>query len=406
MNRMQRLTIYMITLGVFLTATSELVVSGILRVLADDFSISIALAGQLVTAYSLAFAIGTPILVSLTSRLERRQVLLGALALYVLGTALSIAATSFAILLLARVVLGVSSGVYLVAAFGIASKIVPAEKVGGAIGTIILGFSSSLILGVPIGIAITEWLGWQAIFALLGAGALVVAVIIARMLPAIAGDEAIPLRKQWKSLGSVLVLAGLLFSFLREAGNSVLLTFLTPFMTDIWKLDASRIALIMLLLGVVGAAGSRLGGYGVDRWGEKRVIVASVTTHVAALALLPLAAGSYLTGIGLIALVMLAMFVSGPAIQTYFIRQSKDSANIVISLNTSFIHLGLAAGAGLGGVMAEETSTLLYHPWGAGVVVALGLAVLLLGYASNKRRSSLADIRGGTEPGITGKNHA
>ncbi|WP_258235209.1 MFS transporter, partial [Paenibacillus agaridevorans] len=163
MNSLHRLTVYALTLGVFLTATSELVVSGILRVLAEDFSISIALAGQLVTAYSLSFAIGTPVLVSLTSRLERKKVLIASLVIYALGAGLSVAATSFALLLAARVILGVSSGVFLVTSFGIAAKLVPAERVGSAIGTIILGFSTALILGVPIGIAITGWLGWQAI---------------------------------------------------------------------------------------------------------------------------------------------------------------------------------------------------------------------------------------------------
>jgi len=392
MNSLHRLTVYALALGVFLTATSELVVSGILRVLAEDFSISIALAGQLVTAYSLSFAIGTPVLVSLTSRLERKKVLIASLVIYALGAGLSVAATSFALLLAARVILGVSSGVFLVTSFGIAAKLVPAERVGSAIGTIILGFSTTLILGVPIGIAITEWLGWQAIFALLGAAGLVVAAVIARLLPSIAGDEAVPLSKQWQTLGSAIVIAGLVFSFLRESGNSILLTFLTPFMTDVLGLGASRIASVMLALGIVGAIGSRLGGFGVDRWGEKRVILLGAFVHIAALSVLPLAAGSVPLGLGLIAIVMLAMFVSGPAIQTYFIRQAPHSASIAISFNTSFIHLGLAAGAGLGGVMAEGTATTLYNPWGASIVVALGLAAILAGLAQDRRRRHAAGV--------------
>lgn len=70
---MNRLTMYLVTLGVFLTATSELVVSGILYHISEDLHISLALAGQLITAYSLSFAIGTPILVSLTARMDRKR---------------------------------------------------------------------------------------------------------------------------------------------------------------------------------------------------------------------------------------------------------------------------------------------------------------------------------------------
>ncbi|WP_373863983.1 MFS transporter, partial [Paenibacillus agaridevorans] len=225
-----------------------------------------------------------------------------------------------------------------------------------------------------------------------GAAGLVVAAVIARLLPSIAGDEAVPLSKQWQTLGSAIVIAGLVFSFLRESGNSILLTFLTPFMTDVLGLGASRIASVMLALGIVGAIGSRLGGFGVDRWGEKRVILLGAFVHIAALSVLPLAAGSVPLGLGLIAIVILAMFVSGPAIQTYFIRQAPHSASIAISFNTSFIHLGLAAGAGLGGVMAKGTATTLYNPWGASIVVALGLAAILAGLAQDRRRGHAAGV--------------
>lgn len=139
-------------------------VSGILNVIAEELHISTALAGQLITAYSLAFAIGTPIIVSFTSRMERKQVLVGSLAVFILGCLVSFASAQYATLMVSRMILGASSGVYLVVALGSVAKLVPADKMGGAIGTVILGFSSAMVLGVPIGIAIVSWLGWQAIF--------------------------------------------------------------------------------------------------------------------------------------------------------------------------------------------------------------------------------------------------
>lgn len=122
---MNRLPIYLLALGVFFTATSELVVSGILQVIADDLSISISLAGQLITAYSLSFAIGTPILISLTARMGRRQVLVGSLTVFILGCLISFASGHIAMLMISRIILGVSSGVYLVTALSTAARIVP-----------------------------------------------------------------------------------------------------------------------------------------------------------------------------------------------------------------------------------------------------------------------------------------
>lgn len=229
---MNRLNIYLLTLGTFLTATSELVVAGILPAIAADLHITIALAGQLITVYSLAFAIGTPIFVALTSRMGRKHVLVGALAAFILGCLLAVGSTQYEMLLVSRLILGVSAGVYLVVAFGSAVKFIPAEKTGSAIGTIILGFSSAMVLGVPIGIAITNWFHWQAIFTMLAILSLLVMFLMTRHLPQIEGDVPVSFKQQFSALGSIAIVSSLFVTFFREAGNSVLYTCLTPFFTN------------------------------------------------------------------------------------------------------------------------------------------------------------------------------
>ncbi|QMV42024.1 MFS transporter [Cohnella cholangitidis] len=382
---MNRLSIYVLALGVFVTATAELVVSGILRMIAEDLNVSIALAGQLVTAYSLAFAVGTPIIVSLTSRMERRKVLVGSLVAFILGCLACSVSSDITVLMISRMLLGVSSGVYLVVAFGTAAKIVPAEKLGGAIGTIVLGFSSAMILGVPIGIVITKWLNWHAIFMILGLLSLLITLVVMRRLPEIEGDEPVTYRQQFKVLGSAVIVSGLLLTFFRESGNSVLFTYLTPYITDILQMKASNISVVMLVFGIFGAVGARLGGYGVDRWGASRLIAFSIIVHAATLALLPLFSEFLGVGLALIALMIFSMFVAGPAIQTYFIQQAPRSANLVLSINTSIIHLGLAAGAGAGGAMINAAATPQYNPWLACVVVLLGLASAIVSFSSGRK---------------------
>ncbi|WP_338043590.1 hypothetical protein [Paenibacillus hamazuiensis] len=88
----------------------------------------------------------------------------------------------------------------------------------------------------------------------------------------------------------------------------------------------------------------------------------------------------------LIGFIISSMFVAGPAVQTYFIQQAPQSANLVLSLNTSIIHLGLAAGAGAGGFMVSASSTVLYNPWLAGVIVTLGLGAALISFSLGKKR--------------------
>ncbi|SEB83071.1 Major Facilitator Superfamily protein [Paenibacillus sp. GP183] len=127
-------------------------------------------------------------------------------------------------------ILGLSSGVLLEAAFSAAAKMVPLEKIGSAIGTIILGFSSALILGVPIGIALTHMFGWQMIFLFLAAGSLIILIDMALMLPEIEGDTPVPFSRQFIVLANPVILSALLLVLFREAGNSVMFTYLTSFL--------------------------------------------------------------------------------------------------------------------------------------------------------------------------------
>lgn len=257
-------SIYILAVGVFLTATSELIVSGILPRIADDVNISLAIAGQLITAYSLSFAIATPLLIVMTSRVNRRSLLIGSLAVFIAGNALSAFSANIEMLMASRVLLGASSGVFLVVSLGIAAKLVPADRLGRSIGTIILGFSSAMILGVPLGIGIADWMNWQAIFMILGALSVLVGIVIFRLLPAVEGDEPVPLSRQFKQAGSVVILTAFMISLFREGGNSVFLTYISPYLQQLLGFETADIAFLMLALGLIGALS--LPGSGAVWW--------------------------------------------------------------------------------------------------------------------------------------------
>ncbi|MBW5445153.1 hypothetical protein GE107_03625 [Cohnella sp. CFH 77786] len=83
---MNRPIIYLLTGGIFLTATAELVVAGISGMLAKELHVSIGMAGQLITAYSLSYAIGTPLVISMTAAMGRKKLLMSSLLLFIAGS--------------------------------------------------------------------------------------------------------------------------------------------------------------------------------------------------------------------------------------------------------------------------------------------------------------------------------
>lgn len=127
-NISHQLLIILLAVGSFVTGTSEFVVSGILDMISADLHISIPAAGQLITVYSLFYAVGALFLVMATSKLNRKKVLLSAILVFILGNVVAFFSHHFVLLLLSRVIMAMSGGLYIVVATNYAAQIAPPEK--------------------------------------------------------------------------------------------------------------------------------------------------------------------------------------------------------------------------------------------------------------------------------------
>lgn len=384
-NSMERSILYVLTLGIFLTATSELIVGGILPIMAQDLHISVALAGQLITAFSLAYAIGTPIAVTLTSHLERKKVLLGALLVFILGCLIALWSPSFLMLLGSRVVVGTSAGLFLVVSFGAVSRLVSPDKIGSSISTLILGFSAALVLGTPIGIAISNSMGWRVIFLFLAVLGAVLLLVLIRLLPTMEGSPPVPFRSQLQLLLHPVLLLTFSFTLFRESGISMMNTYVSPYLIQVLHYSISETGLLMLVLGLIGVLGARLGGHAADKWGTRRIILSSIVVLATSFALLPLMVTSPIMGAALLGVSFGTLFFVSPSIQTYLIQLSPASADLLLSVHSSFIQLGLASGAAIGGLLIHTTATVAYNPWGAGLFLMIGLGFILLAFSKQKQ---------------------
>ncbi|MFC3798765.1 MFS transporter [Cohnella sp. GCM10012308] len=392
---MNRMILYMLTLGTFLTGFAELAVVGILPIISKDAGISISQAGQLVTAFSLGFAVGTPIFVSLTQRISRRRLLAAALLVFAAGSLLSYFIAGYPAMLALRALIGASAGVYLTTALGALPKLMPAAGLGRAMSTVMMAFSAASVLGAPLGIALADGWSWRSIYLLLGAGALLVMLGVLRIMPDVEGDVPAGLGRQFAVLGRPGLAAGLLMSLLFSSGIALLNTYFVPFLQDILGLMPSYTGLTMLLLGLAGTLATRLGGGAADRRGPPAVILRSLAAMALALALMPFAtfvfrtvAGGLASGLAVSAAWLLAYSVAIPAIQTYFVRIAPESANIVLGLNTSLLHLGVAIGSLTGGLLADATSTVRYHPWAGLAFALLSLSAGLASFAKGGVREN------------------
>jgi MFS transporter, DHA1 family, putative efflux transporter len=364
--------IYILAMISFLVGTSQYIITGILDKMADALSISIEAAGQLITVYSLAYAIGTPILMALLAKMERRRLLIYSLSFFILGNILSVIMPGYGLFMIARIIMALSTGVAVVTVLSLAAKIAPADKKASSIATVVMGFTTSLIIGVPIGRFITSAYGWKFVF--LGVALLVfIAIfIILNSIPRIMGDEPIPLTKQIVMLKKPKITLGLSITFFLMAGYGVVFTYLSPYLINTVGMSDHLLSIALLALGIASLFGSKFGGFSADRWGIVTTLKRGLVLNIISMILLSFASSSLIAVFMILIIWSFAGWSSGATQQYNLATIHPESSDVLLGLNQSMMQLGFAVGAGLGGLVVGQLSVSSITWFGAlGVVFAL-----------------------------------
>lgn len=370
------LKIYILAIVSFLVGTSEYIISGILDTIADSLEITLAGAGQLITIFSLVYAIFTPILMGITSSIDRRKLMIFSLGLFVIGNILAFILPGYGLFVVARIVMALGAGMVVVTALTIAAKIAPEGKQGSAIATVVMGFTASLIIGVPLGRIISSLLGWKVIFGGIALLGILAMIIIRASIPLIKGDKPVPLVKQLALLKKRRVTIGLAITFFWLGGYSIAYTYLSPYLLNVSGIEEKLLSGILLIFGIASLFGSKFGGFSTDRWGVQKTLLGGMSLHVIMLILLSLVTNSYISVLLILILWSFAAWSSGPTQQYNLATIEPESSGILLGLNQSVMQLAMAAGAGIGGIFVEKVS-LSSVTWIGALGVTIAIVVTL-----------------------------
>ncbi|MFY2226302.1 MFS transporter [Bacillus altitudinis] len=384
------LLIFLLAVGSFVTGTSEFVVSGILDIISDDLHISIPVAGQLITIYSLFYAVGALFLVMATSKLNRKKVLLSAISMFIAGNVLAFFSHHFMLLMLSRVIMAMSGGLYIVLATNYAAQLAPPEKKGSAMATVITGFTVSLVLGVPIGTFLAGYVDWHAIFLIIAIGTTCLLFLLYRLLPPMAGHSYAPFKQQMQILQDRRVLSGLATTAFWILGYTMVFAYISPLLrqTSGFTLELTSIAL--LVLGISAFIGSRFGGYAVDQWGPNRTISISITVQMLMLFALSFTQFSVVGVFITLAIWGTATWTTTPAKQFYLISLKPETSETVLSFNTAIMNIGMMLGSSMGGLIIQYTNVTNLS-WIGGL--ASFVALMLIRYSFNRNRRMHQQIK-------------
>jgi predicted MFS family arabinose efflux permease len=337
----------------FVLVTAETIPVGLLPEIAHGLSVDEAAVGLLVTSYAAVSGLTSIPLTAVTMRFPRHLLLAGMVTIFVISQVAAAVAPTFAVLVVARLLSALAHGVFWATIAPIAARLVPPGQGGRATALVFYGNSLAIVLGVPLGTAMGQWLGWRlvmAALAVIGAGCVAALLILLPKLPATAGDLATPTGARLRNAVTVLrsrpVAAVCLTTAVLMIGLFAAYTYLAPLARRNGDLKGVGLSALLLGFGAVGLAGNWL----VGRWVDRRpgtLLSALILIMVVALALLVPVLGAAPTVVAALAWGG-AMTPAPICLQAAILRVAPDRADAASAVYVVAFQIGIGGGSFLG----------------------------------------------------------
>jgi len=374
------LALLALTISAFAIGTTEFVIVGLVPTIAEQLAISLPSAGLLVSIYALGVAIGAPVLTALTSRLPRKQLLIGLMVLFTAGNMLAWQAPDYTTLVIARLLTGLAHGVFFSIGSTIATSLVPKEKAASAIAIMFGGLTVALVTGVPLGTFIGQHFGWRETFlavSLLGVIALVSSVLL---IPSnIPGRTAATLREQLQVLTHPRLLIIYVITALGYGGVFTAFTFLAPMMQNLAGFSPSAVSWILLGYGVSVAIGNIWGGKLADKQGAVPALKIIFAALVILLMVFQFTASIQYAALATVLVMGIFAFGNVPGLQVYVVQKAEQYApnavDVASGLNIAAFNIGIALGSIVGGQTVQHAG-LAQTPWIGSLIVLAALVLV------------------------------
>lgn len=381
------MAVFSLAMGVFGLLTAEYLPASLLTLMATDLGVSESLAGQAVTVTAVVALFAGLLVPGLTRGIDRRWVLLGFSTLMVASNLLVAVSSSFAVLLLMRILLGIALGGFWSMAAAVAMRLVPSALLPRAQSIIFSGIAIGTVVAVPLGSYLGGLYGWRSAFFAAAAVGMVTLAFQSLTLPRLAPRRPARLRTVLEVLQRPGIAIGMFGCVLVHSGHFAMFTYVRPFLEGTTGIGPQGLSLMLLGFGAANFVGTLLAGRLLERHPLATLVLMPALVGVAALALVLLPAS--VPGQAALLAVWGLAFGGVPVAWSNWVASSvPDQAESAGGMVVASVQSAIATGAAAGGAMFSLSGS-------AGVFVAAAVLMLLaaLLIALRVRVPSAYDVR-------------
>lgn len=383
-HQIKRWRVVSLAVSAFIFNTSEFIPVAVLSDIAKSFAMPVAQTGLMITLYAWIVALLSVPAVLITAKIERRKLLMAMLALFVVSHAVSAVASNFAVLMLSRTGVALAHAVFWSITASLVVRVAPKGEQTQALGLLAMGSALALVLGLPLGRVVGQYLGWRTTFGAIGALALGVMGLLWYLLPKLPSKNAGSIASLGKLLKNRQLLSMYILTASLVTADFTGYSYVEPFLRQINGFSENFTTLILLLFGVAGIVASRL----FSGWHEQNTRGFLAVSIGALLASLLLMASCYfpLSWVVLALLWGVAMMAIGLSLQVQVLQLAPEDSDVAMAIFSGIYNVGIGGGALVGHYVIGG--------WGLSGVGYVGAMIGLLGmlvalwvfnpFASNK----------------------
>lgn len=358
--------VFILSLGMFALGFDAYIVAGLIPGISETYNKDVSQVGLAVSMFTLFYAISAPVFASLLAGKQVKVILLWSMFVFTVANSMTAIAPTFTILLISRAIAGAGAGLFSPLAISASTQLVPLEKKGRAIGLTLGGMSTGTVLGVPLGLYISNLFNWQASLWFLVIVGILAIIGISTYLPQIetptppSGKERLMMFLDKKVTITVLI------TFFASIASLGLYTYLAPLIKEMTS--SGNVSFYLWSWGFGGLIGSLMIGYLVDYFKKTKTLVTVILLFLTiAIIFIPIMI-DYTVIQYLPFFVWGAMGWASQAPQQHLlISYQPQNGSAAVALNSSLNYLGSSIGATLGGLVLS---------FGLGAISLIYFAVL------------------------------